>query len=165
MTIRLHAMTDADFAWLLGEGPARDASLATVDGGIAPAEVMAMLRGVTAGIAAGEDRPVAWLVSEGGQVVAMVSFTKRGADGRYELGYGVAPARHGGGIMTRALAALIPLLSAQGHDGLTADTSVDNPASQRVLEKNGFVRTGMRDDPEDGALICWAIDLKEEAEA
>jgi len=159
MTTRLHAMTDADFAWLLGEASGRDASLAIVDGGVAPAEVMAMLRGITAGLAVADERPVAWLVSEGGQVVAMISFTRREADGRYEIGYGVAPAHQGQGVMTRALAVLLPLLAAQGHHGLTVGTSVDNPASQRVLEKNGFVRTGTRDDPEDGALITWAIDL------
>jgi RimJ/RimL family protein N-acetyltransferase len=42
---------------------------------------------------------------------------------------------------------------------LTAETSVDNPGSQRVLEKNGFAAIGTREDPEDGALINWAIDL------
>ena len=54
---------------------------------------------------------------------------------------------------------LMLIAPGQGHDGLTAGTSVDNPGSQRVLEKNGFVRTGTREDPEDGTLITWAIDL------
>jgi RimJ/RimL family protein N-acetyltransferase len=65
----------------------------------------------------------------------------------------------GRGVMTRALAELLRIVPGQGHDGLTAATSVDNPGSQRVLEKNGFVRTGTREDPEDGTLITWAIDL------
>lgn len=157
--IRLHAMTDADFAWMLGETDAHADGLAMAEGGLALPEVVAMLRGVTAGVAEGEDRPVAWLASENGIVVAMVSFTKRSPDGSYELGYGTAPAFEGQGVMTRALGALLPLLTAQGHHGLTAETSVDNPGSQRVLEKNGFVRTGTREDPEDGPLICWVIDL------
>jgi RimJ/RimL family protein N-acetyltransferase len=157
--IRLNAMTDADFAWILGEVPAHPDGLIMAEGGLTPPEVIAMLRGVTANVAAGESRPVAWLASEDGVVVAMVSFTKRSANGRYELGYGTAPTFEGQGVMTRTLGALLPLARAQGHDGLTAETSVDNPGSQRVLEKNGFVRTGTRDDPEDGALICWAIDL------
>ena len=163
--IKLHAMTDADFAWMLGEVEAHPDGLAMAEGGLTPPEVIAMLRDVTAGVAAGEDRPVAWLASEKGVVAAMVSFTKRSPNGRYELGYGTAPAFEGQGVMTRTLAALLPLARAQGHDGLTAETSVDNPGSQRVLEKNGFVRTGTREDPEDGALICWAIELNEEAEA
>jgi len=157
---RLKAMTDADFAWMLGEFGAHADGLAMPEGGLAPPEVIAMLREVTAGVAASEDRPVAWLASEGNVVVGMVSFTKRAANGHYELGYGTAPAFGGRGVMTRTLAALLPLARTQGHNGLTAETRVDNPASQRVLEKNGFVRTGTRDDPEDGALICWAIDLK-----
>jgi RimJ/RimL family protein N-acetyltransferase len=158
MTNLLH-MTDADFAWLLREAPTHPAKLIIPEGNIAPHEVLAMLRGITAAVAAADERPVAWLVSESNTVVAMISFTKRRPDGRYELGYGVAPAHQGQGIMTRALASLLPLLATQGHHGLTVETGVDNPASQRVLEKNGFVKTGTRDDPEDGALITWAIDL------
>ena len=69
----------------------------------------------------------------------------------------MAASQEGRGVMTAAMAALLPILAADGHAGLTAATSVDNPGSQRVLEKTGFVRTGMRDDPEDGALITWAI--------
>ena len=163
--IRLTTMTDSDFGWLLGEVPARSDGLVRPKPNIAPAEVLAMLRDITAAIASADDRPVAWLASESGTVVAMISFTKRAADGRYEIGYGVAPGYQGQGVMTRALASLLPLLAAQGHLGLTVETSVDNPASQRVLEKNGFARTGTRDDPEDGALIIWAIDLNEKAEA
>ncbi len=157
--IILHAMTDTDFAWLLGETPARADGLTQCDGGIGPVEVTALMRDVTKGVAATTDRPVAWMIADGDQVVGMTSFTKQGDDGRYEIGYGVAPAHEGRGVMTRAITALLPILRADGHSGLTAETSVDNPGSQRVLDKNGFVRTGTRDDPEDGALITWAIDL------
>lgn len=156
--ITLHAMTDRDYAWLLGEELRTD-GLVQCEGGIAPPEVSAMLRGVTAQVARTTDKPTAWLIAEDDLVVGMTSFTKRDENGRYEIGYGVAPAHEGRGVMTRALAALLPIVAADGHAGLTAGTSVDNPGSQRVLEKNGFVRTGTRDDPEDGALILWAIDL------
>ena len=159
--IQLHSMTDADFAWMLGEH-ARADGLILVEGGIAPAEVMTMLRGIAATLAADAPGPVAWLVSDDQLVIGMISFTKRGADGLYEIGYGVAPAHHGRGVMTQAIAALLPIAAGQGHQRLTAETGVDNPASQRVLERNGFVRTGTRDDPEDGALIAWAIDLTNE---
>jgi RimJ/RimL family protein N-acetyltransferase len=152
-------MTDADFAWMLGETDAHADGLTMAEGGLAPDEVLAMLRGITAGIAADEDRPVAWLASERDVVVAMVSFTRRGPDGRYEIGYGTAPAFDGQGVMSRTLAALLPVVQAQGHAGLTAETSVTNPGSQRVLEKNGFAPVGTREDAEDGALIRWAIDL------
>ena len=156
--ITLHPMTDRDFAWLLGEDSRAD-GLVQCEGGIAPPEVSAMLRGVTAQVATTTDKPTAWLIAEGNTVVGMTSFTKRDGNDRYEIGYGVAPAYEGRGVMTQALAALLPIVAADGHAGLTAGTSVDNPGSQRVLEKTGFVRTGTRDDPEDGALIIWAIDL------
>jgi RimJ/RimL family protein N-acetyltransferase len=156
--ITLHPMTDRDYAWLLGEESRAD-GLVQCEGGIAPPEVSAMLRGVTAQVATTTDKPTAWLIAEGNTVVGMTSFTKRDENDRYEIGYGVASAHEGRGVMTQALAALLPIVAADGHAGLTAGTSVDNPGSQRVLEKNGFVRTGTRDDPEDGALILWAIDL------
>ena len=156
--ITLHAMTDRDYAWLLGEESRAD-SLVQCEGGIAPPEVSAMLRGVTAQVATTTDKPTAWLIAEGDMVIGMTSFTKRDENGLYEIGYGVAPAHEGRGVMTQAIAALLPIVAADGHAGLTAATSVDNPGSQRVLEKNGFTRTGTRDDPEDGALILWAIDL------
>jgi RimJ/RimL family protein N-acetyltransferase len=156
--VRLHPMTDADYAWLLGEASRTD-GLRQCDGGIGPSEVSAMLRGITAGLAESDARPLAWLIADGDTVVGMTSFTKREADGRYEIGYGIAPAHQGRGVMTAALGALLPILSADGHRGLTAGTSVDNPGSQRVLEKNGFVHQGTRDDPEDGPLNLWAIDL------
>ncbi|MDB5703985.1 MAG: GCN5-related N-acetyltransferase [Sphingomonas bacterium] len=162
--ISLHPMTDRDFAWLLGAETRAD-GLTLCDGGIAPDEVTAMLRGIAAEVAATTAKPVAWLIADGNEVVGMTSFTKFGADGRYEIGYGIAPAHEGRGVMTRAMAALLPIVTADGHGGLTAGTSVDNPGSQRVLEKNGFVRTGTRDDPEDGALITWAIDLSDKKRA
>src|SRR3569623_3807580 len=139
MTVRLHPMTDTDYAWLLGEA-SRDDGLRQCDGGISPNEVTAMLRGITAGLAANDTRPLAWLIVEGDEVVGMTSFTKRLSDGRYEIGYGMAPPREGRGVMSAAIAALLPMLRADGHRGLTAGTSVDNPGSQRVLEKTGFVR-------------------------
>lgn len=151
----LIAMDDADYAWMIGEGPGQH-GLSIVEGGVAPAEVLAMLRGVQAGLAGGVDHPLAWMIVEQREVVGMVNLVARDADGRFELGFGVAPAVHGQGVMTRAIAELLPILSALALGEVTANTSFDNPASQRVLERNGFRQTGTKDDPEDGQLICWA---------
>ncbi|MBC7520084.1 MAG: GNAT family N-acetyltransferase, partial [Sandarakinorhabdus sp.] len=38
---------------------------------------------------------------------------------------------------------------------ITAATSPESPASQRVLAANGFARIGTTIDPEDGPLILW----------
>ena len=94
---QLHPMTDRDFAWLLGEHR-RDDGLALCEGGIAPGDVTAMLRGIASGIAAGTDLPVAWMVVEEGMVVGMASFTRARGDGGYDIGYGVAPAHEGRGV-------------------------------------------------------------------
>ena len=151
-------MTDADYAWLLGE-VSRD-GLSVVEGGISPAEVITMLRGVTATVAATCDHTVAWLIAERDEAVGMISFTKQPAPWIFEFGYGVAPSREGRGHTSAAVASLVDFARELGL-GLTAETSVANPASQRVLEKNGFVATGTRTDAEDGDLITWAHDPHE----
>ena len=55
-----------------------------------------------------------------------------------DLGYYVDPARWGEGIATRAVALACTLARDEGLLRLTAHTLVSNPASGRVLEKNGF---------------------------
>ncbi len=60
------------------------------------------------------------------------------------LGYWVAAARRGRGLATGAVAALSDLAFGElGLHRLEAATLVDNVASQRVLEKNGFTRIGL----------------------
>jgi RimJ/RimL family protein N-acetyltransferase len=59
------------------------------------------------------------------------------------------------------VAAIVHLASAdRAIEALTAETAVDNIASQRVLEKNDFVRTGHRIDEEDGEVIGWIKTLR-----
>ena len=99
------------------------------------------------------------MIVERGEVVGMINLVARNSAGQYEIGFGVAEAQHGRGVMTRAVAELLPVLSANGLRGVTANTAVENVSSQRVLERNGFRRTGTKDDPEDGPLICWDANL------
>jgi ribosomal-protein-alanine N-acetyltransferase len=64
-------------------------------------------------------------------------------DGSARVGYRVAERATGHGVATKAL---IGLCRKAGHDydlrTLSAETSVANRASQRVLEKAGFVSSG-----------------------
>ena len=46
-----------------------------------------------------------------------------------------------------------------GVAALRAETAINNPPSQRVLEHNGFRQVGARHDPEDGDLILWSRPL------
>ena len=156
--VELKAMQDGDFAWLLGEGPAPGEAPVICDGGVAPRDVVELIRGVASrnrGTLGGE---VAWLVVAEGEAVGMISFTRPHDGKRPEIGYGIADSRQNRGHATAAVAALLPIVRAAGFDGLVAETGVDNRPSQVVLERNGYVRTGERTDPEDGDLYLWAID-------
>ena len=124
------------------------------EGGLAPAPVIDILIGWSARLVAAQGWG-SWIAVAGGEVVASLAVKHPLAAGTVEIGYGVAPAAEGKGMATAALLALLPLLQAKGVQQVTAESSPDNPASGRVLTKAGFVQTGQRDDPEDGALILW----------
>ncbi len=155
-------MRDSHFAWLLGQGPAPADAPVICAGGVAPEAVVELIRGVAARNREALGGEVAWLVAAEGEAVGMISFTRPHDGKRPEIGYGIADSRQGRGHATAAVAALLPILRARGFDGLTAETGVGNRPSQLVLERNGFVRTGDRTDPEDGDLYLWTIGLNDE---
>jgi RimJ/RimL family protein N-acetyltransferase len=148
--------TDADFGALI-DGAAPAGLRAVPDSAIAPPAVLAMLRDLAGTIRPGF-APAAWMIVEDGAVVGLCSVVRVPVGGDVHIGYGVAPTRRGRGVMRGAIA---DLLAWAGDDprvtSVSAETGVDNRASQRVLERNGFVRTGERMDEEDGALICWQV--------
>jgi ribosomal-protein-alanine N-acetyltransferase len=60
------------------------------------------------------------------------------------LGYWVAEARNGRGLATRAVSEIVKIAFTDlGLHRVEAGTLVENIASQRVLEKNGFARIGL----------------------
>lgn len=79
-----------------------------------------------------------------------------------EIGYGMNRSEYGRGFATTAVGLLVQglftrrVLPARVGE-ITAKTAVDNVASQRVLEKNNFQRTGTDHNDEDGDLITWAL--------
>jgi GNAT superfamily N-acetyltransferase len=89
-----------------------------------------------------------WLVvADSALVVGGVGFHGPPDDlGAAEIGYGVAASVRGQGIASAAVAQLRSLPLLPGVTALVAHTDPDNPASQRVLEHNGFVRDGVDDD-------------------
>ena len=71
----------------------------------------------------------------------------RGAFQSASIGYWVTQGRTGTGVATAAVAAAKRVaFSELGLHRLQGETLVDNLASQRVLEKNGFVRYGVAPD-------------------
>jgi RimJ/RimL family protein N-acetyltransferase len=151
----LVACTDAHFAWMLGGEPP-SAELCLPPGGVEAPPVIEMLRALTADIR--NTHPVcAWLMTEGGEVVGLCSFN-RAADGKGipYIGYGVAKSRRGRGHATRAIRLMVAeVLHDPNVRGVGAETAVANIPSQRVLEENGFTKTGTRIDAEDGEVFIW----------
>ena len=72
-----------------------------------------------------------------------VGFKGPAKDHTVEIGYGILPACEGNGYMTEAVQAMIRWAFAQQDvDFVEAETDPDNRASQRILEKCGFVPNG-----------------------
>jgi len=147
--------TDAHFAWMLGGEPP-EPELRPPPGGIEAPPVLEMLRALLAEIR--KSHPVcAWLMVEGEEIVGLCSFT-RAADGEGipHIGYGVAESRRGRGHATRAIRLMVTeVLRDPNVRGIGAETAVANIPSQRVLEENGFAKTGTRIDVEDGEVFVW----------
>ncbi len=82
------------------------------------------------------------LVAEGGEVVGRVNLTQV-ADGTAELGYRIAQKAAGQGLATAAVRKVRELAATEyGLSRLRARVTLNNPASRKVLEHNGFVAVG-----------------------
>ncbi|RFB97426.1 GNAT family N-acetyltransferase [Rhizobium leguminosarum bv. trifolii] len=149
-------LTADDFAILLKGFAPRNLRLVP-DSAIAPPEVLEMLAGIAAQIGA-EFTPSAWMIVEEDEIVGLCSIIRAPEDGEIHIGYGIAPSRERRGYVTRAIAELLEW-ARKRVTHISADTGVENIASQRVLARNGFIRTGERIDPEDGSVICWQASI------
>ena len=82
------------------------------------------------------------LVAEGGEVVGRVNLTEV-ASGSAELGYRIAQKAAGQGLATAAVRKVRELAATEyGLTRLRARVTLNNPASRKVLEHNGFVAVG-----------------------
>lgn len=145
--------TSEDYASLcLGRAPRQ---FDNADSPIAPVEVLQMLADVAARVRE-KFAPASWLIVENEEVVGMCSVTRPPSNGVIDIGYGIAPTRQNRGFAGRAIGDIAAWArTSPDVRAITAETSIANIASQRVLERNGFVRVGERVDEEDGPLICW----------
>lgn len=76
--------------------------------------------------------------AEGLAVGGLGFFGPPDADGAVEFGYGLVPAARGAGFATEAVRGALLIAEAHGAAEARADTTTENIASQRVLEKAGF---------------------------
>lgn len=88
-------------------------------------------------------------------IVGMISFKNPpDLDGSIEIGYGIVPSQQRRGFATQAVNLLVQEgFSRPKIQTIVAYTSVFNLASQKVLEKNQFVREENKLDLEDGVLV------------
>jgi ribosomal-protein-alanine N-acetyltransferase len=78
------------------------------------------------------------------------------ADGEIEIGYGTYDIFASLGYMTEAVGGMISWAKTQPEiRAIIADTEKQNTASFRVLQKNGFVKTG-----ETETLLKWRLSVK-----
>lgn len=88
--------------------------------------------------------------SESGAAAGCIGLHHVNEDGlkRAETGYWIAPGWQGKGVATALLRAIIDFGFQSLHlETIWATTALNNPASNRVLEKAGFVKTGMKNVP------------------
>jgi ribosomal-protein-alanine N-acetyltransferase len=80
---------------------------------------------------------------ETGRSVGDLCFKGLNSNGMVEIGYGIKKEYEGQGYMTEAVTAMARWASEQiGVINVEAETEPDNKASQRVLEKSGFILNG-----------------------
>jgi len=91
-----------------------------------------------------------------GKPVGSGSFLETDSKGKFEFGYGTGEKYRGQGIASQGAALMLALAHKQDPKVIIiARTSISNPASARVLIKNGFERYGQTIDPEEGVLYLW----------
>jgi RimJ/RimL family protein N-acetyltransferase len=152
---------DAHYAWMLGEIPAPFPHLRLPHDGVDSPGILRLLRAMTNRLADAGCRG-SWLIVAENEVVGLCGYKQPpSADGKVEIGYGVARGRRDRGYASQAVAGMLdharrdPAIFA-----VTAATAIANIVSQRVLERNVFEQTGTSYDPDDGTLIWWQVKLR-----
>ena len=156
-TFAVRSLTAEGFT-RLAAGEAPEPGVALPAAALAPPEVLAMLAGISEGLRETIE-PNAWIVLDGQRIVALCSITGMAEPDVAQIGYGTAPGEEGRGAASAGVSGILAWAREDNRiRAVVAETNVDNKASQRVLERNGFTATGERDDAEDGRLLCWRWD-------
>lgn len=159
-SVVLAEMGEGDFIWMLDGGRRHDglrcAPLSAQD-----REIMGHVREMTAGLTR-EHVFGSWMIVHDGEVVGACGFHgPADAEGEVEIGYNVFELRQRRGYMSSAVAALVSTALAEpAIRKLVANTSVANVPSQRVLERNAFVRGETSETLDDGPVIRWTRDVQ-----
>jgi ribosomal-protein-alanine N-acetyltransferase len=102
------------------------------------------------------------ITNSSGEAVGLGAFKGPPVNGVVEIAYAVEPEHQRKGYATHAARSLAKYAFDFGRvDVVRAHTLPDGIASQRVLSKAGFEKTGEVDDPEDGRV--WRFELRSES--
>jgi RimJ/RimL family protein N-acetyltransferase len=119
---------------------------------------LAAIGGFLAGISRGDDvgafRYFQISRRSDGLAIGGIGFKGRPDDGTVEIGYGLIPTARGNGYAAEALTALLAIGRDYGVARISANTTLDNRASRRTLERAGFTRIAG-----DTQLIHYQIEL------
>jgi ribosomal-protein-alanine N-acetyltransferase len=105
----------------------------------------------------------AWLVTlkDTQQPIGMCGLFKRDYLNKPDLGFAFLSGFEGRGLAYEAcVASLTHIRESYDLDGLYATTTADNIRSQRLLERCGFVRTGLVTTPEGETLLLYTLSLR-----
>lgn len=99
----------------------------------------------------------AWFIElKTGKRVGELCFKGLSSDGGVEIGYGILPQFQGNGYAAEAVRAVTKwALMQDGVTFISAETESDNIASQKVLQKAGFIPTGKKG--EEGPIYVLPV--------
>jgi ribosomal-protein-alanine N-acetyltransferase len=80
-------------------------------------------------------------------------------EGAVEIGYLTFPAWEGSGVATATAAAMVAIARENGARAVLAHTLAEENASTAVSRLNGFMRAGEAQDPDEGTVWCWRLEL------
>ncbi len=144
---------------MLGRTVAPSQGLLLPEDGVDTPETLRIVRDMTRRLHVAGCRG-GWMIVSGHEVVGLCSYKHPPENGAVEIGYGVAAPYRRRGHATNAVALM--LVHAQADPAVQrvlARTELANLASQRALERNGFVRHAVDGDPAEGEEILWRREL------
>jgi len=99
---------------------------------------------------------ICYVVTRDDRIVGTCGYKGPPRDGRVEIAYFTFPPNEGAGLATAMAQALVRIASRTDPRLVVfAQTLPDRNASHRVLEKLGFERAGLVENPEDGKILEW----------
>lgn len=156
MPFSLLQLSYADLQDLAASRVPAHLSLRVEEGALPPPFVAARSLGLCA-----NGHPEPWSTSflivrnEDDRIVGSCGFKTAPANGRVEVGYGVAEAARGQGAATKAVALLVAKAFSAGAKSVLAEVVPENHASAKVVQKNGFILTGAQNDKNGEYVVQW----------